>query len=73
MDEVYFCSQPPYGYDELERTMESLKRGRRFIMGRTILGNKIPYIAFNSDIDAKVIGVVIARQHPGEAVGSWMM
>lgn len=42
-------------------------------MGKTILSNKIPYLIFNEKTQPKVIGIAIARQHPGESVGSWMM
>ena len=34
-------------------------------MGKTILGNKIPYIVINEKTELKVICVAIARQHPG--------
>jgi hypothetical protein len=28
---------------------------------------------YNNKKQTKAIGIVIARQHPGETVGSWMM
>lgn len=45
--------------------MECLKSGKKLVIGKTILGNKIPYLSYNDEIQAKIIGIVIARQHPG--------
>lgn len=45
--------------------MEQLKAGKKLTIGKTILGNKIPYMSYNDENEAKIIGVVIARQHPG--------
>lgn len=42
-------------------------------LGKTVLGNKIPYLLFEAKKETKIVAVAIARQHPGEAVGSWMM
>lgn len=37
------------------------------------MGRKIPYLLFDAVKETKVVAFVIGRQHPGEAVGSWMM
>lgn len=37
------------------------------------MGTKIPYLVFEAKKEPKVIAIAIARQHPGETVGSWMM
>ena len=37
------------------------------------MGKKIPYLFFEAKKELKSIVVVMGRQHPGEAVGSWMM
>lgn len=41
-------------------------------MATTAMGNKIKALITNP-YNAKALVVVIARQHPGETVGSWMM
>jgi murein tripeptide amidase MpaA len=42
-------------------------------MSRTVLGNKIEAFLVNENINSSAIVVAMARQHPGESVGSWMM
>ena len=37
------------------------------------LGKKVPYVTYNEDKETKAVVVAIARQHPGESIGSWMM
>ena len=40
---------------------------------KSVQGRKVPYLLYNQDKPFKAIVIVIARQHPGEAVGSFMM
>lgn len=43
------------------------------ILCKSMMGKKVPYIVFNEQKAPKAIVISIARQHPGESVGSWMM
>jgi len=42
-------------------------------MGKTVMGRKIQALMVNECKTSKAVVVVIARQHPGESVGSWLM
>lgn len=43
------------------------------ILCKSMMGKKVPFITFHDQKSPKAIAIVIARQHPGESVGSWMM
>lgn len=48
-------------------------KGKIFPLCKSQLGKKVPYIILNNEKDPKAIVFAIARQHPGESIGSWMM
>ncbi len=48
-------------------------KGKFFSLCKSQLGKKVPYIILNNEKDPKAIVFAIARQHPGESIGSWMM
>lgn len=43
------------------------------ILCKSAMGKKVPFLTFHEQKSPKAIVMVIARQHPGESVGSWMM
>jgi len=69
---VELCSQPPYTYTRMiDKSRHS--KAEVLTLCKSPLHKKVPYLIYNSKKSTKAIGVVIARQHPGETVGSWMM
>jgi cytosolic carboxypeptidase protein 2/3 len=71
-EEVEFCSQPPYSYTKMINLLSELSLSSRTLC-KSCLGKRVPYLTFNEQKSPKAIAVAIARQHPGESVGSWMM
>jgi hypothetical protein len=48
----------------MNRYIENLKC-KKLTLGKTVIGNKIPYLIFEAKKEVKTISIVIARQHPG--------
>ncbi len=42
-------------------------------LSKTVMGHPVEALFLNDPKNSKGLIVVIARQHPGESVGSWMM
>jgi murein tripeptide amidase MpaA len=69
---VEFSSQPPYPYSRYNKIYKCIPC-TKIEISRTVLGNKIEAFLINENSNSNVIVVAMARQHPGESVGSWMM
>jgi len=42
-------------------------------IAKTLLGNEISAFLINEHSNYRAVVVALARQHPGETVGSWLM
>jgi hypothetical protein len=71
-DEVEFCCQPPYTHLRLTTLLLSLPF-KKIELARSVLGQKVHALLVNEQKNTRATVVVMARQHPGESVGSWMM
>lgn len=71
-EQVYFCSQPPYSFCQAMEIVHS-SRAQAHTLCKSLLGKKVPYLVYNDNKPTKAIVIAIARQHPGQTVGSWMM
>lgn len=71
-EEVEFCSQPPYSYSTLINNLTEMSIDYK-VLCKSMMGRKVPYLTFHEQKAPKAFAIVIARQHPGESVGSWMM
>ena len=71
-EEVSFSSQPPYMPERITNLLPHLPF-QKIVIGHSVMGQKITALVANEDKKCRGVVVAMARQHPGEAVGSWMM
>lgn len=71
--EVWFSYYVPYSRNrvyKLNKKISNNKNVTKIILGKTSLKNKIEALRFGKGLKHVYI---IARQHPGETIGSWML
>jgi cytosolic carboxypeptidase protein 2/3 len=71
-DEVEFCTEPPYALKRLSGLLLRLPF-KAIEIGKTVMGHTMSALMVNDPQSSKAVVVVMARQHPGESVGSWLM
>jgi murein tripeptide amidase MpaA len=83
-DKVYFAHSYPYTYSRLNELIFGLcsnpiksKICRREIIGSTLMNLNIECLTFSQEYsiirDNRKVILIMARQHPGETVGSWVV
>lgn len=72
-DEVEFACQPPYTHENFAKLLAFSPRIGQLCT--SLLGLNVPCVTITQAKGRGFhsVGLAIARQHPGEAVGSWMM
>lgn len=72
-DDVGFACQPPYTHAYLLRQLSVMPRVSQLCT--SLLGLSVPLLTLQPRIGKsfRSVALAIARQHPGEAVGSWMI
>lgn len=67
-----FCSQPPYTPERIRRIFRNTPFSKINI-SKTVTGRQIEAYIANEHLNYHTVVVALARQHPGESVGSWII